>query len=210
MLDWATIAGLATAFGTLVLALATFASIRSANRAARTAERALLFGMRPLLFPSRLQDETLKVMWADQHWVQVRGGHGTAEATDTAVYISMSVRNVGSGIAVLQAWHVWPEQQLGVDAHAPLERFRRLTRDLYIAPNDVGFWQGTFRDPTEEVFGDIARVIRSRALFSAEMLYTDGEGGQRTISRFAFVPTGETDWICTVSRHWYLDQRSPR
>jgi hypothetical protein len=32
--DWATISSLATAFGTLVLAVATFASIRSANRSA--------------------------------------------------------------------------------------------------------------------------------------------------------------------------------
>ena len=33
--DWVTISALATAVGTLVLALATFASVRSANRAAR-------------------------------------------------------------------------------------------------------------------------------------------------------------------------------
>ena len=54
MTDWATVASLATAGGTLVLAVATFASIRSANRsariaerAARTAERSLLAGQRP-------------------------------------------------------------------------------------------------------------------------------------------------------------------
>ena len=40
--DWVTISALATAGGTLVLALATFASVRSANRAARVAERSLL------------------------------------------------------------------------------------------------------------------------------------------------------------------------
>jgi len=38
--DWANAASLATAGGTLVLAVATFASIRSANRSARMAERA--------------------------------------------------------------------------------------------------------------------------------------------------------------------------
>jgi len=39
--DWVTISSLATAGGTLVLALATFASVRSANRSARVAEMAL-------------------------------------------------------------------------------------------------------------------------------------------------------------------------
>ena len=37
--DWSTIASVATAGGTLVLAVATFASIRSANRSARISER---------------------------------------------------------------------------------------------------------------------------------------------------------------------------
>jgi hypothetical protein len=56
MADWATIWSLATAGGTLVLAAATFYSVRSANRAARTAERALQVGLRPVLVTSRLQD----------------------------------------------------------------------------------------------------------------------------------------------------------
>ena len=47
--DWGTIAELATAGGTLVLAISTFASVRSANRAARAAERSLLVGLQPLL-----------------------------------------------------------------------------------------------------------------------------------------------------------------
>ena len=40
MADWSTIASLATAGGTLVLAIATFGSTRSANRAARASEEA--------------------------------------------------------------------------------------------------------------------------------------------------------------------------
>jgi hypothetical protein len=51
--DWASIASLATAAGTLVLAVATFAAVRSANRAARVAEQSLLVNLRPLLVPSR-------------------------------------------------------------------------------------------------------------------------------------------------------------
>jgi hypothetical protein len=40
--NWVNISALATGFGTLVLAVATFAAVRSANRAARAAERSLL------------------------------------------------------------------------------------------------------------------------------------------------------------------------
>ena len=47
--DWVTISSLATAAGTLVLATATFASVCSANRAARVAEESLLAATRPLL-----------------------------------------------------------------------------------------------------------------------------------------------------------------
>ena len=46
MTDWVTISSLATAGGTLVLAVATFSSVRSANRSARVAERSLLAGLR--------------------------------------------------------------------------------------------------------------------------------------------------------------------
>jgi hypothetical protein len=43
-MDWVTISALATAAGMPVLALAMFASVRSANRAARVAERSLPAG----------------------------------------------------------------------------------------------------------------------------------------------------------------------
>jgi hypothetical protein len=59
--DWTTVSALATGGGTLVLAVATFASVRSANRAARAAERSLMAGLRPLLVPSRLDDGSQKV-----------------------------------------------------------------------------------------------------------------------------------------------------
>src|SRR5881409_433673 len=65
MADWVTISALATAGGTLVLALATFASVRSANRAARVAERSLLAGLRPLLIPSHLEDAPQKILFAE-------------------------------------------------------------------------------------------------------------------------------------------------
>ena len=131
MTDWATISSLATAGGTLVLAIATFASVRSGNRAARTAERSLLAGLRPLLVSSRVQDLEQKVTFVDQHWVHTPGGGATAESTDEAIYLSMSLRNVGDGIAVLHGWVIHPEQMTGDRPHPPVSEFRRLTRDIY-------------------------------------------------------------------------------
>lgn len=66
MADWATISSLATAGGTLVLAVATFSSVRSANRAARVAEKSLLVGARPLLITSREDDPPMRVGFARQ------------------------------------------------------------------------------------------------------------------------------------------------
>ena len=100
-LDWVSISSLATAGGTLILAVATFASVRSANRAARAAEQSLLVGLRPLLVPSRLQDDTQKVMFADGKWIHVLGGRATIQAEDGVIYFTMSLRNVGRGIAVV-------------------------------------------------------------------------------------------------------------
>ena len=77
--DWGTIASLATAGGTLVLAVATFSSVRSANRAARVAELSLLEGLRPVLVPSRRQDPPEKISFVDQHWLRVDGGEGVAD-----------------------------------------------------------------------------------------------------------------------------------
>src|SRR4051794_13863905 len=115
MADWVTISSLGTAGGTLVLAAATFASVRSANRASRVAERSLLAGLRPLLVPSRLEDASQKVGFADGKWLHIPGSRGAAEATAEAVYLAISLRNVGSGIAALHGWRF----TVGRDSSAP-------------------------------------------------------------------------------------------
>ena len=215
--DWVTISALATAGGTLVLAIATFASVRSANAAARTAERAMQQNLRPLLFPSRLSDEPLKVSFVDQHWVRVPGGQGVVEVTDDVVYLAMSLRNVGTGLAVLHGWEI--ELGLAVAGgasvdHPPLDSFRRLTRDLYVPAGDVFFWQGALRDPGEPIFAEVARAAQDQSPLTIQLLYGDAEGGQRTVSRFSLLPhtseDGRCAWIATVSRHWNIDRADPR
>jgi hypothetical protein len=207
--DWVTISSLATAGGTLVLATATFAAVRSSNRAARAAEDALLVGLRPLLVPSRLDDPPQKVGFADDKWLRVEGSGAAAEATGEAVYLAMSVRNVGSGIAVLHGWRFYPEW-VRTDEHAPLEDFTRLTRDIYIPPNDIGFWQGTFRDPSSRVFAAARDAVDAREQVMVEILYGDYEGGQRVVSRFGLTAREEGDWLAAASRHWNIDRAAPR
>src|SRR5438445_11359630 len=104
--DWVTISALATAGGTLVLAGATYGSVRSANRAARAAEQSLLATLRPLLIPSKLEDPQQKITFVEGKWVVASGGGGVAEVGDGAVYLAMSLRNAGTGIAVLHGWHL--------------------------------------------------------------------------------------------------------
>src|SRR5205823_5622333 len=131
--EWATIASLATAGGTLVLAVATFSSVRSANRAARVAEASLLTGLRPLLLAARPEDVIEKVTWVDEHISRVVGGRGVVEESDGVIYIAAAVRNAGAGLAVLHGWHVDPVWDPESSREAPdAGSFRRQSRDLYI------------------------------------------------------------------------------
>ena len=229
MADWATLAEVGTAVGTLVLAAATFGATRSANRSARIAERAFEARLRPVLVPSRLEAPAEKIMWGDQHWTRLPGGRASVEIGEEAVYLTMSLRNVGSGMAVIHGWRAdttgfadlfRPEllQHPELQVHPDLECFRPQSRDFYVPPGDSSFWQGAFRDRDERderEREEIAEAIRRREMITVYLLYGDHEGGQRTISRFSLVPPGEnaddpTVWIESVNRHWNLDRHDPR
>src|SRR5216684_293662 len=147
MSDASTIASLATAGGTLVLAVATFSSTRSANRAARISEQSLKVGLRPVLFNARPHDPPQKVGFIDNHWLRLRDGLAAAQEADENLYLAIPLRNVASGLAVLHGWHVLPENPATDLPPPPLEEFRRLARDLYVPAGDVSFWQGAVRDP---------------------------------------------------------------
>ena len=216
MADWVTISALASAGGTLVLAGVTVASVRSANRAARVAEQSLLAAQRPLLVASRAEDAPVRAGFQDGVWFQVPGGQGVAHARDEAAYFVIAVRNVGTGIAVLHGWHLIPELILERGAHIdppPLAEFITLTRDLYVAPDDVGFWQGSFRDPASEGYRSARAAIEASKSMGVDILYGNFEGGDRMISRFMLTPKQTEDgvsWYASVGRHWNVDRPDPR
>jgi hypothetical protein len=208
--DWVTISALATAGGTLALAAATLGSVRSANRAARVAERSLLVGLRPLLVPSRGDDQALKVTFADDRWYLVAGGAAEMEATEAAIYLVVSLRNVGSGLAVLHGWRVDPVVDTGGGDAPDLATFHRLTRDIFIAAGDIGFWQGALRDPASAEFAAMEAAIRDRQRMTVDLLYGDYEGGQRAVTRLALLPGESGRWIAAASRYWSIDGVDPR
>ncbi|HEY4397424.1 MAG TPA: hypothetical protein VGO28_07095 [Acidimicrobiia bacterium] len=214
MADWSTISSLATAGGTLVLAAATYSAVRSANRSAAIAEEQRQIGLRPVLVNSRLQDPPEKIGWIDDHWTKVPGGGATAEIVDGNLLLAMSLRNVGAGIAVLQGWIPSGAPLTPASAaerpHCDPGAFRRQGRDMYVPPGDVGFWQGAIRDMNDDEYSEMQRAIEARQRLTVDLLYTDHEGGQRAISRFAMIPRPDSGYMCTTVRHWNLDRQDPR
>ena len=210
-LSWETIASLATAAGTLVLAIATFSAVRSSNRSARIAEMALQEQRRPLLAPSRLEDPTQKIMFLEGNWVRASGGHAAVDHTDGMVYLAISLRNVGSGIAVCQGWAIrrGTDSPTDIAVHAPVEDFRLQSRDLYVPAGDIGMWQGALRNPDDACRAYVLDSIESGQRIDVELLYSDQIGRQRTISRFGLFPAGDS-WLASLNRHWYLDWDGPR
>lgn len=215
-MDWGTAANLATAGGTALLAVATFSSTRSANAAARSSERAVLDGLRPIVVPSHWEDPIQKVRFADGQWMKVRGGRAVLEVSDEAAYLVLSLRNVGRGLGVLHGWDLRFDVTVGstVDHRAP-EQFHRLTRDIYLAPGDEGFCQVAVRDPGSEQFSALAERTKDGQPFVVDVLYGDVEGGQRVITRLGLSrspahDSEENEWAVSAARHWNLDRPDPR
>ena len=199
MADWVTISSLATAGGTLVLAVATFGSVRSANRAARVAERSLLVGVRPLLIPSHEDDPVEYVRFGDGVVLTVEG-HG-----------AIAVRNGGTGLAVIHGWRTEVAELTGGAPAPTVEDFRRQTRDLYIPAGYSGFWQGAVRDRDDPSYDELRAAAESQQRVMVDLLYGDYDGGQRTITRFGINRGEEVGGDrAEVLRYWNVYRDDPR
>jgi hypothetical protein len=207
--DWVVISSLATAGGTLALAGSTYASVRSANRAARAAEGSLLAALRPLLVESSELDPPLHVGFKDHPAFTVPGGSAVVEVVEGRLYVVLSLRNVGPGIGVLHGGRIDPERFPAQREHVDTDRFRMLSRDIYIPPGKNGFYQIAFRDEQGEERDAMLEAVRAGG-FSAEILYGDFEGGQRVITRFNVVREDDGVWRMGTVRHWQIDRPDPR
>ncbi len=210
MADWATISSLATAGGTLVLAIATFGSTRSANRSARVAERSLLAGLRPLLIPSREDDPVERVRFGDGELLTVPGHGGAITFSNGNVYMAIALRNGGSGLAVIHGWRTEVAERTGSLAPSTQD-FRRQQRDLYIPAGDTGFWQGAVRDRNDPCYEELRSAAVNEQRLMVDLIYGDYEGGQRTITRFAISPWPDIEGErAEVLRYWSVDRDDPR
>jgi hypothetical protein len=176
-----------------VLAVATFASVRSANssaraadraarvaeQSARIAERSLLAAERPLLMSSRFQDPEQKIQFQGGVLLKVTGGTAAVQVDDKAVYLVMSLRNVGTGLAVMHGWHIAVTSR-SPQTHPPLEDFTAQTRDIYVASDDLGFWQGALRDPAAAPFEAVADAVRAGDAMMLSILYASSPSGTLT------------------------------
>ena len=206
MADAATIASLATAGGTLILAIATFGATRSANRSARIAERALDLTLRPVLIPAHEWDDAERVTFGDREIVQLRGGFATIEVRGDNLYFAAQLRNIGGGLGVLTSWWMDFDPEPSLDKPPDLGVFNAQQRHLFVPPGDVGYWQGAIR--TEDTDrGDretLRRAIEHRKRLALFLRYSDQDGGHDTLTRFTILPDDNGDWIFGIGRHWTL------
>jgi hypothetical protein len=212
VIDWA---AWGTSIGTLVLAVATFAAVRSANRSARIAERALLAGLRPLLVAARRDDPAEEVQFADGRVLESRSGDVLFHVEQDVIYLAIPLRNVGTGVAHLQGYRLEPESAgraqidpLGTARHrrgdsAPdPATFAVQQRDLYIAPGETGFWQAALRDPTSPIYAATQHARCTGGRLTVDLLYGDLEDGQPTVTRFVLLLTAQDTWRCDATHHW--------
>ena len=209
MADWQTISSLATAGGTLILAVATFSAVRSSNRSARIAEESLRAGLRPLLIPSLAGDPTQKARWGDGHVAKVEGGRAIAEQEGGVIYLALGLRNAGSGIALIHGWLPTEQHPFDDAPRTAPEDFRRQGLDLYVPAGGTGFWEAAIRDADDPLRPAVEKALANREPFRVDLLYGDQQGVQRTVSRFIVVPA-EDFWYGQAARHWNLDRPDPR
>ncbi|MBO0767990.1 MAG: hypothetical protein J2O48_04810 [Solirubrobacterales bacterium] len=189
MADWVTISQVATAGGTLALAAATYSSIRAAQASTRLAERAMLAAQRPLLVHSNADDLTELVRFGDEVTITVPGHSGAAVNKDSGLYLGLSLRNGGTGMAMIHSWHTFADHDRRGDP-PQLDAFRPQQLDILVPANSTGVWRGAIREDEDsaEVRDALARGDR----IYIDLLYSDHEGGQRAVARFA-LPTSAED-----------------
>jgi hypothetical protein len=172
------------------------------------AEISLLAQLRPLLVESAEDDPVQHAGFYDvPEPFAVPGGGAFVGERNGNLYVVLSLKNVGPGIAVLHGGHVHPDDLPSRPDHAAPEAMHMLQRDIYIEPGGVGYWQVAYREDDEHR-RQLLETIRAGSI-SCEILYGDYEGGQRVITRLVARRIGE-QWQVTTIRHWQLDRSEIR
>ena len=185
-------------------------STRIAERSTAIAERTLLLGLRPVLVPARVTDSPEIVRFGEGRMITVEGGTAAVERDGRSYYFVIPLRNVGNGLAVLQAWRFAARRPEVDTPHAEPDEHRGQTRDLYVPAGDTGFWQGAIREPDDPFREGLDEAFQAGGVLTVDLLYGDHEGGQSTISRFILTREDDGRWRPGVVRHWPLEAVDPR
>src|SRR5208282_1622965 len=127
---------------------------------------------------------------------------------DEVVYLAASIRNVGSGVAVVHGWHI----NVGLQterSHPPVEDFTAQNLDIYVAPGDNGLWLGALREPAADTFTAVVGAFKAGEAMVLNLLYGDMEGGQRVITQITLRCAREF-WLAQATRHFNVDRPDPR
>jgi hypothetical protein len=131
------------------------------------------------------------------------------EQGDEAIHLAFGLRNFGTGLAILHGWYPVSDRLTSPAPHGKLENFRPQSRALYVPPGGLAFWQGALRDASDPVYDGFADAIKNQTPVTVELLYSDMNGGQRTVTRMVLFP-GQDRWIASVSQHWLVDDHGQR
>ena len=210
MADASTIASLATAGGTLVLAdrdvlRDAFGEPLHAHRGTRTRPQSAAAA-----HPAHEWEPAERITFRDEI-VELRAGYAAVEQRSNGLYFAAQLRNVGAGIGVLTSWKVKGETNMDISLSEYVEppdptHFVLQQRSLYVPAGDVGYWQGAIRDgDTDRGDADaIRRTIEVRGVLTLFLRYADQDGGHDTITRYSIMPDDNGDWLIGIGRHWSL------
>jgi hypothetical protein len=122
----------------------------------------------------------------------LRDGLAAVQESDGNVYLAIPLRNVASGLAVIDGWHLGTEKANADTPLPPIEEFRRHSRDLYVPAGDISCWQAAVRDSDDALYAPLRAAIRARTPIYIDILYGDHEGGQHTVTTLLrpTAPTG--------------------
>ncbi len=127
--------------------------------------------------------------------VRAEGGTAAVERNGESYYFVIPLRNVGNGLAVLQAWRFVARRPEIDTPHAEPAEHRPQTRDLYVPAGDTGFWQGAIREGDDPFREGLREAFLAGVALTVDLLYGDHEGGQLTISHFILTREEDGHWL---------------
>ena len=86
---------------------------------------------------------------------------GIADATDEAIYLAIALRNVGTGLAVLDRWDFHTEEDIARLPHREPDVFQRFAHDVRFQKIEI---DGEVRN-----LGHAAPMIRQRPCLQAQL-----------------------------------------